>query len=60
MTLKFLQHGVAAQKNLSTFSDTILNNIRTKDTGEVGELMTDLMEKVSSLDIENIGEKKDF
>lgn len=53
-------YGVAAQKNLSTFSDTILNNIRTKDTGEVGELMTDLMEKVSSLDIENIGEKRIF
>lgn len=35
-------YGVGAQRNISDFSDTILSRIRNKDTGEVGELLTDL------------------
>ena len=37
-----LQYGSAAQKKLSDFSESALGNVRTKDLGEVGGLVTDL------------------
>ncbi|WP_425538315.1 toxic anion resistance protein [Microaceticoccus formicicus] len=54
------QYGVGAQRNLSAFSDTILSNIKAKDAGEVGVLMTELMEKVKGMEIENISDKGGF
>ncbi|MDO5690561.1 MAG: toxic anion resistance protein [Tissierellia bacterium] len=54
------QYGVGAQRNLSQFSDTILSNIKSKDSGEVGILMTDLLSKVKGLDIDSISEKPGF
>lgn len=54
-----LSYGQEAQKNLSSFSETILNQVKAKDAGYVGEIMSDLMNKVKSLDIESFGEKKD-
>lgn len=53
-----LEYGVNAQRGLAEFSDTILTSVRTKDTGEVGNLMVDLMDKVNGLEIESLGEKK--
>ena len=41
-----LQFGNAAQKNLADFSDSILAQVRTKDSGYVGELLTDLSIKI--------------
>ena len=41
-----LQFGNAAQKNLADFSDSILAQVRTKDSGYVGELLTDLSNKI--------------
>ena len=35
-----LQYGSAAQKKVSDFSDTALNNVRTKDLGEIGTLLS--------------------
>ena len=32
-----LQYGAAAQKNIAGFSENALNNVRTKDLGEVGK-----------------------
>ena len=52
-----IEYGVDAQKNLSTFSETILSQVKAKDAGYVGAIMTDLMVKVKSLDIEEAGEK---
>ena len=43
---QLIQYGVGAQKNISGFSDHILSQIRSKDSGYVGELMTDLVVKV--------------
>ncbi len=31
-----LQYGTAAQKNIASFSENALNNVRTKDLGEIG------------------------
>lgn len=51
------QYGVDSQKNISGFAETILTQIKAKDAGYVGNIMTDLMGKVKSLDIENFNEK---
>lgn len=52
--------GVGAQRKLSDFSDTILNKIKNKDTGEVGVLLSDLLVNVKGLEIEELGESKGF
>ena len=38
-----LQYGAAAQKNIAAFSESALNNVRTKDLGEVGEALSSLV-----------------
>ena len=38
-----LLYGAAAQKHVANFSDTALNSVRTKDTGEVGKMLADLV-----------------
>lgn len=35
-----LQYGAGAQKKIADFSETALNSVKTKDLGEVGELLT--------------------
>jgi len=53
-------YGTNAQKGIAQFSDQILSEVRSKETGEVGELMTDLLVKVNDVDIQNFGEKSLF
>lgn len=50
-------YAINAQKGIAKFSETILSEVRSKDSGEVGELMTDLLVKVNDADIQNFGEK---
>lgn len=38
-----LQYGAAAQKNIAAFSESALNNVKTKDLGEVGEALSSLV-----------------
>ncbi len=38
-----LQYGAAAQKNIAAFSENALNNVKTKDLGEVGEALSSLV-----------------
>ena len=38
-----LTYGAASQKHISDFSDTALNAVRTKDLGEVGDMLSDLV-----------------
>lgn len=54
-----LQYGSAAQKKISDFSDTALNNVRTKDLGEIGTLLSDLVVELKEYDA-NETEKKGF
>ena len=35
-----LNYGAAAQKNIAAFSESALNNVKTKDLGEVGEALS--------------------
>ncbi|MBM6833573.1 toxic anion resistance protein [Megamonas hypermegale] len=47
-----VQYGVNAQRNIAEFSDTILNNIRSKDSGYVGELLSNLVVKVKGFEVD--------
>ena len=53
-----LQYGAAAQKKVSDFSDAALKNVRTKDIGEVGQLLNDLVVELKDFDADD--EKKGF
>lgn len=50
-----IQYGISAQTNISGFADSILEQIRTKDSGAVGEILTDLMVKVKDLNVDGLG-----
>ena len=45
-----IDFGTAAQKNIADFSDSILCNVRAKDSGYVGELLGDLLTNVKSFE----------
>ena len=45
-----LQFGAAAQNKISKFSDDVLENIRTKDTGEVGDELSKLVAELKAFD----------
>ena len=52
-----LQYGAGAQKKMADFSESALNNVKTKDLGEVGTLLTDVVTELKSFDAE---EEKGF
>ena len=56
-TEQVMNYGVNAQKNISEFSDAALNSVRTKDLGEVGEKLGDLVVELKGLNY-NPEEKK--
>ena len=45
-----LQYGAKAQTKISQFSDNVLENIKTKSTGEVGDLLANLVAEIKSFD----------
>lgn len=49
-----LQYGVGAQRNISSFSDHILAQVRSKDSGYVGELMSELVLKVKDAGVDQL------
>ena len=57
-TAQILQFGSSAQSNISKFSDSVLNDVRTKDSGEVGELLTGLVTEIKGFNAEVPGEEK--
>ena len=50
-----LQYGAAAQKNIASFSESALNSVRTKDLGEIGDDLTNLVNELKGFDA---GEEK--
>ena len=52
-----LNYGSAAQKKITDFSDAALKNVRTKDLGEIGHLLSDLVVELKGYD-PNKEEKK--
>lgn len=47
-----LQFGSGAQKKISDFSESALNNVKSKDLGEVGDMLTSVVTQLKSFDIE--------
>ncbi len=48
-TEQVMNYGVNAQKNISEFSDAALNSVRTKDLGEVGNMLGDLVVELKGM-----------
>ena len=53
-----LQYGIEAQKNISSFADQILTEVRAKDAGYVGEILGSLMMKIKDLNVEGLTQQK--
>ena len=51
-TNQILQYGAGTQKKMADFSDTALQNVRTQDLGEVGDLLVNVMGELKGLDQE--------
>ncbi len=52
-TQMVLQFGAGSQKKIADFSETALNNVRTKDMGEVGQMLTDVVAELKSFEEED-------
>lgn len=46
-----MTYGAETMKNIANFADSVLERVRAKDAGPVGETLTDLLLKVKTLDI---------
>lgn len=47
-----LQYGAAAQKNIANFSEKTLEAVQTKDLGEVGELLSSVVNQLKDFEID--------
>ncbi len=47
-----LQYGASTQKKMADFSSKALTNIKTKDMGEIGDMITGLVTELQSFDVE--------
>ena len=56
---QILNYGSAAQKNIADFSEAALGKVRTKDMGEIGDELADLVVELQGLNFEE-SEKKGF
>lgn len=53
-------YGVEAQDNLTKFSDTMLDEVRDTDLGEIGDSLESLMKKLKMIDPEELNKKPNF
>lgn len=53
-----LQYGAGTQKKMADFSEKALENVQTKDLGEIGELITGVVTELKGFDVEE--EEKGF
>ena len=51
-TSMILQYGAAAQAKVASFSDQALNNVKTKDLGEVGDMISGVVTELKSFDVD--------
>jgi len=49
---QILQYGVGAQKKIADFSEAALNNVKTKDLGEIGDMLSSVVTELKSFDVE--------
>lgn len=55
---QILQYGAKAQNKISQFSDSVLEGVKTKSVGEVGELLSDLVAEIKTFDSDIANDKK--
>ena len=55
-----LQYGAKAQSKISQFSDSVLEGVKTRSTGEVGTLLANLVGEIKSFDSDVTGDNKSF
>ncbi|BCJ97934.1 toxic anion resistance protein [Anaerocolumna chitinilytica] len=48
-----LQYGAGAQKKIADFSETAINNVKTKDLGEIGEMLSGVVLELKNFDTDN-------
>ena len=51
-TQQVMQYGSGSQKKIADFSESALGNVRTKDMGEIGKMLTDVVAELRSFDDE--------
>ncbi len=51
-TEQVMNYGAAAQKNISEFSDAALSTVKTKDLGEVGNMLSELVVQLKGMKFE--------
>ncbi|MGN0288430.1 MAG: toxic anion resistance protein [Lachnospiraceae bacterium] len=49
---QILQYGAGAQKKIADFSQSALDNVRTRDLGEVGDLLAGVVGELKEFDVE--------
>ena len=49
-----IQYGVGAQSDIASFSDKMIEDVRAKDSGYVGDILSDLMVKVKDTDVNGL------
>lgn len=57
-TQMVLSYGAGSQKKIADFSESALNNVRTKDMGEIGQMLTDVVAELKNFEEEE--EEKGF
>ena len=55
---QIISFGAAAQEKISKFSDSILEDVKTKNVGEVGDLLANLVSQIKSFDADIVGTGK--
>lgn len=53
-------YGVGVQKQLGSFSEKLLENVSTKDTGEVGQLLDEMLFDINTVDTQDFNKKQGF
>ncbi|MCM1086676.1 MAG: toxic anion resistance protein [Muribaculaceae bacterium] len=54
-TQMVMQYGAGSQKKIADFSESALNNVRTKDMGEIGQMLTGVVSELKGFDEEEKG-----
>lgn len=54
-TNQILQYGAGTQKKMADFSDTALENVKTQDLGEIGELISNVVGELKAFDVQEEG-----
>lgn len=54
-TNQILQYGAGTQKKMADFSDTALENVKTQELGEIGELISNVVGELKDFDVQEEG-----